>query len=924
MSKNKREETIRRFLSYILFVFLLMISSQAFAISLRLTGITLESGSSCGTSVHRFTTDTTWNGQPIDLLLTITDEDNDLANNCIQLNDGNILFVVKDNDGAGSREAWMNAVATVVLKNTITPVTVDRLIVTGFDLDDNGAGGSSTVDTDDMYLLNPSASYLSGNTNVTYTTGSYFGGQYNVKFKGQSPNNCNDSQSSPDPRCRASAIFTNTSQANFRVQNDDAYSHTGNQNAVRWFFASFLVENLDNLVNQDFDYGDAPNSYPSTRQQISAHLALGNGLVPDGEAANQASANADGDDTDAAGGSAIKFDDEDGVFLGGSDLGGQNLTAGTLVNMDIDTFGSGYLNAWIDWNADTNFDDLGEQVAINQNIVNTGEAIGGTTNTSASNAVTNTVLPVNVLSDAVYGSTIAARFKYTSNTNPGYSGNSADDGEVEDYLVTVIPAEPLNVGVPAVCSTEEITYAELQAGSYNTHTFVDSLRSMTFTKTSGYDSVGGISAPVNSAPVGWAPVSGIWMGSDDNYVPKDANAGLDGETYEIVFDDDVMQVQLSFAALNYNIDGDERIQIMSVNDGAGTDVTASSIFAFNNSGDVILDAGLRQIRGGPSYSAAGNDGGTLTIDRAAGIRKIVFKRVELDNDPRSAKSNPAANRSNGITLGPVKYCLPVGSASGTVLDQDGNPLQNVTIEVRDPVTGNLVNDANGNPLTTTTNGSGNYSFTDVLLGDYDIVETDPANYVSTADGDSSADGDINANTSQTDNKIPVTITAGKNDTDNDFVDQAVGIISGFVKDPDGNPVVGATVELQNPDGSPALDALGNPIPAVTVDPITGVYNFADIPIGTYKIVETNPANYVSTNETSDQTGDPANTSLTDDEIPVTVTIGENDNNNNFIDELEADLSITKEADEHGPELGEQVIYTITVTNNGQQMQQGYR
>ncbi|RTZ98291.1 MAG: hypothetical protein DSY90_04700, partial [Deltaproteobacteria bacterium] len=433
----------RKFI-YILFlsIGLLCYSIPANAISITATGITMESGTDCGLATYRISTDTTYEGQALDLILEITDEDNDLAagTNCVSLDSGNILFKIKSNDGAGSPEGWVNATVTVVQQGTTTPVTVDRLILTGFDLDSTPQSGSMTTDTDDMYLLNPSGSFLSVNTEVGYTEGSFFGGAYTAKMKGRSDNyDCQDTQASPEPSCRASAIFLNTASVDFRLQNDDAFSHTTFQSNLRLFFVSFKVENLEDLVNQDRDYGDAPNSYPSTSQQITAYRALGNGLIPDGEAANQPSANADGDDTDGAG-SAIMFDDEDGVFLGGTTLSNQSLVAGSTVSLDVSTLSSGYLNGWIDWNGDGDFSDAGEQIITNQYIDNTGETgAGGGATVNATNAITNTPVSVTVPAGVSGGQTVA-RFKFTAGQDPGHSGDNADTGEVEDYLVTLVPA----------------------------------------------------------------------------------------------------------------------------------------------------------------------------------------------------------------------------------------------------------------------------------------------------------------------------------------------------------------------------------------------------------------------------------------------------------------------------------------------------
>jgi len=124
---------------------------------------------------------------------------------------------------------------------------------------------------------------------------------------------------------------------------------------------------------------------------------------------------------------------------------------------------------------------------------------------------------------------------------------------------------------------------------------------------------------------------------------------------------------------------------------------------------------------------------------------------------------------NGITTLPV-LLIAKGDVSGSVKDNSGAGISGVTVEIHNSF-GNLVNNIDGNPLTTTTAADGSYSFTGVPVGDFDVVETDPANYTSVSDGDSSADDDNKTNTDTNNNKIPVTIIKGKSDTGNDFVDK---------------------------------------------------------------------------------------------------------------------------------------------------------
>ncbi|WP_346883996.1 carboxypeptidase regulatory-like domain-containing protein, partial [uncultured Algibacter sp.] len=169
---------------------------------------------------------------------------------------------------------------------------------------------------------------------------------------------------------------------------------------------------------------------------------------------------------------------------------------------------------------------------------------------------------------------------------------------------------------------------------------------------------------------------------------------------------------------------------------------------------------------------------------------------------------------------------PVGTVSGTITNADGSAATGITVTLDD-------GDAATTDPTAVTDGSGNYSFTNVPTGDYTIVQTLPAN-TTVVDGDTSDDGDTVANTDTTDGSIPVTVTAGETDTDNNFENTPVGTVSGTITNADGSAATGITVTLDDGD-------------AATTDPTavtdgSGNYSFTNVPTGDYTIVQTLPAN----------------------------------------------------------------------------------
>jgi hypothetical protein len=171
---------------------------------------------------------------------------------------------------------------------------------------------------------------------------------------------------------------------------------------------------------EDVDFGDCPDpTYPTVhvsngaRHTIVPGVYLGKGV--DGDPDGQPNAGATGDDLDGS-------DDEDGVVFT------TDLTAGQTAVVEVTASTQGVLNAWIDWNADGDWDDLGEHLFVDQTL-----------------AAGVNPLPFSVPLDAVEGRTFT-RFRFSKARGLQYNG-LALDGEVEDYLVeiegvVVVPPKP--------------------------------------------------------------------------------------------------------------------------------------------------------------------------------------------------------------------------------------------------------------------------------------------------------------------------------------------------------------------------------------------------------------------------------------------------------------------------------------------------
>jgi hypothetical protein len=170
------------------------------------------------------------------------------------------------------------------------------------------------------------------------------------------------------------------------------------------------------------DYGDAPSTYPVVFAQngarhINAGMTYAMGVLIDAEGDGQPSAAADGDDV-------AGVDDEDGVLFPLDSAGNPVLVQGSNMTVQVVTPGAPWLSAWVDYNADGDWDDSGEMIA-------SAVALSAGTNNVSITAPVGTYL----------GPTYA-RFRTSSLAAPLATTGVAPDGEVEDYGVTICQPTP--------------------------------------------------------------------------------------------------------------------------------------------------------------------------------------------------------------------------------------------------------------------------------------------------------------------------------------------------------------------------------------------------------------------------------------------------------------------------------------------------
>ena len=178
-------------------------------------------------------------------------------------------------------------------------------------------------------------------------------------------------------------------------------------NDIDIFSATFFEDRIGWFENLGWDFGDAPQYYPTLLSENGArHAPTGPtlGATRDAEADGTHSASADADGAD-----------EDGVTFATIQVG--QLGATMTVNVQGD---AANLDAWIDFNGDGSWGGPGEQIAD-------AVAMG----------VDDNFLSFDVPSWAVDGVTFG-RFRLSTAGDLGVT-SLANDGEVEDYAVTIDP-----------------------------------------------------------------------------------------------------------------------------------------------------------------------------------------------------------------------------------------------------------------------------------------------------------------------------------------------------------------------------------------------------------------------------------------------------------------------------------------------------
>ncbi len=342
------------------------------------------------------------------------------------------------------------------------------------------------------------------------------------------------------------------------------------------------------------DFGDAPVSYGEASAGFAPGLLLGANW--DDEQSSQFSATANGDDINGLlNSSDVVIDDEDGVAFTRPLVAGStsNRVAVTAVNT---TGVSAFVNGWIDFNQDGDFNDAGEKILSNV-VVGTGTS----TLTFAAPA------------SATLGTTIA-RFRYSTERDTPATGRSTA-GEVEDYQVTVVATLDLAVNDTFTVSRNSV----LNPLDVLANDFRLPNETLTLVTASG-SSAGAVVQVGANNQILYTPPAGF-IGQDVfTYTMSNASGETDTANVTVnvsLFFTDPEAVDDSFDISLNAIDTPLNVLANDIEGNAGA-LTIISITQPNGGGQLRIASGGKSLRYTPVRGFRGTETFTYTVADSAG------------------------------------------------------------------------------------------------------------------------------------------------------------------------------------------------------------------------------------------------------------------------------------------------------------------
>lgn len=644
--------------------------------------------------------------------------------------------------------------------------------------------------------------------------------------------------------------------------------------------------NISNTTNDDsvssytyvsaFDHSDAPALYTAVSHEINLRKDLNGlytsymylGAAVDPETASQASSLADGDDVNQTGG--LNLDDEDGVVF-------PVMTPGTTVTLPVTVTlwdwdpenppANATLRGWIDWgknNAYTNSAaPTGERIFsldVSQYLSDEGEPAW----TGAKTFVID--FPVAVPSNAT--GTYNARFRFGPSLTP--TAATTTYGEVEDYQFQAGAQTGTILGRVYIDTNGNGTQDPGELGIANLDVLITDSSSIQQTVTTDSNGNWTATVPPGSAtvdivnadpqyPTGFTQTEGLDPSTVVAVSAGSVNAGNDG----------FYQPAPIFGRVYFdtNGDGDQDPGEPGIPD---INIIITNANAVNQT--VVTDTNGNWTASVPPGSTS------INVDNSD--PDFPVGAVQTQGTDPTVITAVAGVSTNGGTDG---FYIP-GVINGLVyLDTNGNSSQDPG-ELGIPNIDIIITNSNGNLTTVSTNANGQWT-ANVPAG-------------STSINVNNSDPDFPVGAVQTQGTDPTVVTAVAGSTVNGGTDGFFlpASISGITQvDTDGNDIGDLTINnvtyrllnfLDNSTVDNPNIAGVQPYVIVSTD---GSFNFTNLPPGQYVVVQDQPAGFISQRDWDSTTDiptspvDPANTSPTDNRIPVDLASGESDTGNNFVE-----------------------------------------
>ena len=239
------------------------------------------------------------------------------------------------------------------------------------------------------------------------------------------------------------------------------------------------------------------------------------------------------------------------------------------------------------------------------------------------------------------------------------------------------------------------------------------------------------------------------------------------------------------------------------------------------------------------------------------------------------------------------YTNPVTIGDFVWEDLNGNGQQNVGEPGLAGVAVTVFRSSNNTvAASTVSSGTGAYSFPGLLPASYYLVFGSPAGYQPTVSlsGATATDSNASAVSGTT---AAVILTGGQTNNTIDAGYYRFATITGSVLvDIDNNNtgdagLSGVTLTLKDSAGVDIDSDLGTPLvqPTTALTNATGLYTFANLPPGSYRVVQTQPAGYLSISDT-----DGTNNNMIGDQTPIVLTSNLTSSNHNFVEEQPGTIS----------------------------------